>query len=869
MNDGVLPLEDVRAADAAVAGGKGANLARLIAAGFPVPDGYCIAGHASVQPEGMAREIAGLSPDLPTADLALRCSSLQRRILAAEIPASLSHAILDAHARLVATSGPDTLCVVRSSATAEDLAGASFAGQHGTYYYVDGDRLLEMIRHCWASLWSPEATSYRASHGISHASVRMAVVVQQMVRSEVSGVAFTANPVTGERDVVVIESSFGMGAAIVDGRVTPDRYLLARDGGLSLRERRIAQKRFMVPTRLPEGGAERLEAVPHERQRRETLTPEQAREVARWALRCEEHFGAPQDIEWAIADGRFHLLQSRPITTLSRPGSDRAVPGQWVLFKAIAENFTDPITPLTADLLSVLFGPGLRFIGGRLYIDLRLIAPLVPLKMSDEELAGALYLTARAEARPIRVSLRKLPLALAAGLFSYLALGVLLARTRGMPDGFMERYRGLCREVGDDQTLDPVQALRRVTVLPRLLDPLGHMALFVNVTSLRFAPWMAALRHMLGRWLPALRPDAVALLCSGSEGVLSAELGRGVGELAREARREPAVRAILVGQDSAHALGRLRAEPLARAFVQRLEAFLAVHGHRALKELEIRAVRFEEDPAPVLGMVRNHLLAEADREVHPGRAAGERLALEDEVRRSLGTSPLGRVRWWLVRLAARRARYYLKLRENSRFYHIMSIGMLRKRILSVEAELRADGRLKCKDDVFFLKWNEVAALRAGRLRWLDVEERIRQRRLEHVRLAKVDPPRTVGIELRETTTPAPAEEGRLQGQSASPGRHVGIARVILDPSVDATLRPGEVLVAPYTDPAWTPLFLTAGAAVVEVGSYLSHAGTVAREYGLPCVVDVDSCTRLIPTGARVEVDGGRGVVRILEGAPGS
>jgi phosphoenolpyruvate synthase/pyruvate phosphate dikinase len=236
------------------------------------------------------------------------------------------------------------------------------------------------------------------------------------------------------------------------------------------------------------------------------------------------------------------------------------------------------------------------------------------------------------------------------------------------------------------------------------------------------------------------------------------------------------------------------------------------------------------------------------------------------VRSRLGKRPLGWLRSRLIDLAARRARYYLKLRENSRFYHIMSIGMLRKRILAVEAELLREGRLKCKDDVFFLKWPEVAALRAKKLEWTQVEERIRQRRLDHVRLARIVPPRTIGIESRQGTPAAAAIAGQLQGQSASPGRYTGIARVILDPAADLTLRPGEVLVAPYTDPAWTPLFLLAGAAVVEVGSYLSHAGTVAREYGLPCVVDVADCTRLIATGARIEVDGGQGVVRILEEA---
>ncbi|HEY2941761.1 MAG TPA: PEP-utilizing enzyme, partial [Vicinamibacteria bacterium] len=226
------------------------------------------------------------------------------------------------------------------------------------------------------------------------------------------------------------------------------------------------------------------------------------------------------------------------------------------------------------------------------------------------------------------------------------------------------------------------------------------------------------------------------------------------------------------------------------------------------------------------------------------------------------------VRWRLVRLARDRAREYLKLRENSRFYHIMGIGVVRRKILAIEAELLQSGRLKCKDDIFFLRWREVVALQQGRLEWRDVDARVRERRMEHVRLARISPPRTVGIERQAETGEGEAAAGEeLRGQPASPGHCQGIARVILDPSADLVLRPGEILVAPYTDPAWTPLFLTAGAAVVEVGSYLSHAGTVAREFGMPCVVDVADCTRRIRTGDQVDVDGDRGIVRLLTAAP--
>ncbi len=860
MQTSVVPLAQVRARDAASAGGKGANLGELFGHGFPVPAGFVVAAPVSravFDVLGVQAELAGLE-GASRGELARRCGAIQGRIVAAEIPGPVATATLDAHAALVA--GRNGLaCAVRSSATAEDLAGASFAGQHGTYYYVDAAHLLEMIRHCWASLWSPEAVSYRATHGIPHASVAMAVVVQEMVRADVAGVAFTANPVTSDRSEVVIESSWGMGAAIVDGRVTPDRYVVGRER-LDLRERRIAEKRFMVPSQAPVAGTDRLASVPHEMTRRETLAPDQVKALAEMALRCEAHFGAPQDVEWAIADGALFLLQSRPITSPPREEIGHEVQGRWLLFKPLAENFTGPLTPFTADLISNATPVGIRIIGGRVYADFDFVRRIAPLHIPDEDLADLLYRGGEAAPPGLRIAWQRVPAALAMALAFQAVFAMVLARTRGMPDGFMDGYRALCRRVESDPDLDLVKALLRLWVLPGVFERIGNMVLFVNLSSLRFAPWLGFLKRMLHRWLPDLRDDAEALLVSGSDNVLSAEMGRAIARLARAAREDDAVSRILLEHDPGQALARMRAEPAALPFVHQLDAFLAVHGHRALKEFELQSARWDEDPAPVLGMIRNYLGVDAPDD--EDRSARARSDLEAEVRAALGP-----IRRRLVRLAVTRARYYLKLRENSRFFHIMGMAVLRKKALAIEAELRNLGRLKCKDDVFYLHCDEVAALRAGQLAWLDVEDRIRERRLRHVRLTKLKPPRTIGIERRAVAPADVAAADRVSGQPASPGRYEGIARVILDPSVDATLRPGEVLVAPYTDPAWTPLFLTAGAAVVEVGSYLSHAGTVAREFGMPCVVDAPDCTTRIRTGMRLDVDGTRGVVRLLGDGP--
>ncbi|MBK5256570.1 MAG: hypothetical protein JJE39_11095, partial [Vicinamibacteria bacterium] len=605
MSASVRGLHETRAQDAAFAGGKAANLGELLGKGFPVPPGFVVlaAAYAGlVQRLDMDAELRDLG-NAPANERPHRCSSVRSRIETAEMPSELSEEIVAAHQALMASRGADVLCAVRSSATAEDLGAASFAGQHSTYYYVDGPHLLQMVRRCWASLWSPEAVSYRATHGVDGASVHMAVVVQEMVASEISGVAFTMNPVTGSKDELIIESSWGMGAAIVDGRVTPDRHVVERDG-LRLRERRISDKRFMVASHLEVGIEARLSEVPHAMRRRETLSAEQVQSVAEWSLRSEAHFGRPQDVEWAISDGRFYLLQSRPITVMGREEVGLGVKGKYVLFKPLVENFTDPLTPLSRDVLVMIRPPGLRFIRGWLYVDVEFLRRLLPFEVSVEELTEHAYSFSRNAPSwpisPIRL-LALFPL----WLLAYLVSAVPLVRTAFLPDDAMDGYRALCRKVDEDPAMGPEAALARLFMLPSIFDPIGNMAIFVNIFSLRFAPWMRVLRSLVRRWAKDLRPDAEVLLGSGSEGVLSADMGRGIWSLAQEARRSESVREILLSRAPERILAELKQAPEAGPFLDHLERFLTKNGHRAVKEFELRSVRWEEDPAPVLGMVRN------------------------------------------------------------------------------------------------------------------------------------------------------------------------------------------------------------------------------------------------------------------------
>jgi len=874
MGNEILGLEEVRRGDIAIAGGKGANLGELIGKGFPVPPGFVVPAQACEEffrHIELGREIESLR-DLSPDKYSQSCASIREIIEKADLPSELTESIMVAHEELVRKRGVEIVCAVRSSGTAEDLGEASFAGQHETYYYVKADRLLQMVKHCWASLWSPEAVSYRTTQGIDHSTVFMAVVVQEMIQSKISGVTFTANPVTGDRGQIITESSWGMGAAIVDGRVTPDHYVIERDG-LKILEKRIAEKKFMVPAYLEEGGSRLLE-VPNEMQRKETLSANMVRIVAEWAIKAEEHFGSAQDIEWAIVDDQFYMLQSRPITVMGHEDVSKDVEGKYVIFKPLIENFTDPLTPLTGDLMSLLFSPPvMQLIRGWAYLSLKHVRAILPFRASDEAFASLIY---GWDANPpeMKISLFKLPFTLIGLFLGYLMFGVLFARTRRIPSDFMDRFRDLARRVDEDPSYGPQETLERLVTWSRLFDPVGNLVLLVNFTAIRYILGLGFLQKLVRRWAHDLREDAEALLCSGTEGVLSAEMGRGIWALAKEAKKRPAVKELLEKTKQEKILAKLQEEPEARGFLERLEQFLAQNGHRALKELELQSIRWDENPAPVLGMIRNYLLVESDPSEHEKKMDQTRQDLDEEIRKKLEKYPFERLfrpRWRLIRYVASRTKFFAKMRENSRFYHIMAFYIVRKKILRLEEELIQQKKLRCKGDIFFLRWPELVQMQADELGWLDVEDRIRDRRMEHIRLSKMVPPKTIGVKLMErdeTREPIETAGEALTGQSASPGGYEGVAHVILDPSIDIELKPGEILVAPYTDPAWTPLFLTAGAAVVEVGSYLSHAGTVAREFGMPCVVDVPDCTVRIHSGVRLNVDGDRGLVRILKGEGG-
>ncbi|MBB5153969.1 PEP/pyruvate-binding domain-containing protein [Saccharopolyspora phatthalungensis] len=862
----LLDLGEIGAQDGELVGGKAANLGELLAAGFRVPPGFCISTRAY---DEVCRELTGdLLDRLPGS-----AAEIRSRLAGAELPAGLAAAIAAAYAEL----GPDVPVAVRSSATAEDLPHASFAGQQDTYLNVVGEAaLLDAVRRCWSSLWTERAVTYRAANGIDHRAVRLAVVVQRMVDATAAGVLFTANPVTGCRTEAVIDANTGLGESVVSGAVTPDHFVV-ESGRITAR--RLGDKPTSIRSK-PGGGTESVV----QQGNHPSITDDQARSLAALGADVARHYGTPQDIEWAIdGDGTLWLTQSRPITTLF-PVPAEPLGGLHVYLSInVAQGVYRPITPMGGATLALMFTHLMRNLGiptdgpqPKLWrqADGWLFADITGMTRSRIGRAVAPQVFAMAEARTGKVfeSLLddprlpldpKVPWPLVrrlAGIVAHTKAPIELARTLWSPKRAREQAFGLVREIraGLART-NPSSAGERLAAAQQGL---------VEVAAPRIAripPRMLPIL-VLSRLLPRLLGTAataeeVQILLRGIPHNVTTEMDLELWGIAQLARQNPET-ARLFGDSAVDELAeRYRSRTLPEKIQSGLDVFLDRDGHRTVAEIDIGVPRWSEDPAHVLGLIANYVQTgdsghAADELYLRGAQEAERMAAEI-VSRLRRKSPL---RARVAGFAVDRVRQLAGLRELPKYCLVLAIANARRHLLAVGRELASTGRLAQADDVFFLDYQEVSEVLAG----ADHRQLVAQRRETHEReLRRRHVPRVLlsdGTEP-EATLPAEAVDGHLVGTSASAGTVTGTARVVHDP-VRARLAPGEILVAPSTDPGWTPLFLTAGGLVMEMGGPNSHGATVAREYGIPAVVGVPDATNRIVDGRQITVHGSAGTVEI-------
>jgi pyruvate,water dikinase len=835
-----LGFDEVDRTQVAVVGGKGAHLGELSRIdGIRVPPGFCVTTDA------FRRMIAAA----PSIDERLdRLSRLepgdrrQVRALSAEIrgaiedltvPDDLADAITAALGRL----GEDAACAVRSSATAEDLPTTSFAGQHDSYLNIVGTAaILRHVSRCWASLFTERAVAYRLRNGFDHRKVGMAVVVQQMVVPQASGVLFTADPVSGNRKVASVEACFGLGEALVAGTVSPDVYQV-RDGVVI-------------------GKAERREQP--------VLAEGQAVRLVELGRRIEAHFGCPQDIEWCLSGEGFSFVQSRPITTLF-PIPANAGDGENHVYVSTGHQqmMTDAMKPLGLSLFLLITPAPMHPAGGRLFVDVTraLGTPtgraglLAVMGRGDPLIRDAL------ETVLARGFVPSLPDAAPAGPppggapapieTDPAIVTELIGRTQASIAALKEDIAPLSGPALLDFIVGDIAELRRI-----LFDPQSHQ---VWMSAMEATWW---LNDQLLEWLGE-KNAADALTQSVPDNVTS-EMGLALLDVADVIRPHPAVVAFLEHVEDDAFLDELPELEGGTRARDAIRAWLDRYGMRCPGEIDITRPRWSERPSAlvpvILGNVRNFEQGAGGRRFEEGRQQARKK--EEDLLERLRALPDGEAKASETKGKIDRVRTFIGYREYPK-YGMVSRMFVYKQALLEEAERLVQAQvLREPEDIFYLTLPELQ----GVVRSNEADHDLIRRRREAFRSYEaLTPPRVLTSEgecLNGAYHRDDVPAGALVGLAVSAGTVEGRARVVLD-MADADLEPGDILVTAYTDPSWTPLFVAIDGLVTEVGGLMTHGAVIAREYGLAAVVGVEHATRRIRDGQRIRLHGTDGYVEVL------
>lgn len=875
-------------------GGKGATLCALAKEGFPVPSFFCVTtrvlheirrGQDEEVRAGL-RTLAGLPVGDPgVARLAREVSQRARaRIRSGGLGRSVQDEVEAAFARRFA---PDVRVAIRSSVVGEDSARSSFAGQMDTYLYVARDDVPGHVLDCLASAFSERALLYRHARMLMTEPVEAGVVVQEMIPAERSGVAFTADPVTGDPSVVVVSAGWGLGEGVVGELVETDTFRVDKEGGTVRRRRIVTKERQVVPDE-ERGRDTRLETVPEALREGPVLSDAELREVVALALRLERWSEAPCDVEWSLEPGgALRLLQSRPVSSLptdrltildnsniveSYPGVSSPLTFTFVRH-GYAETFREAmrtfgVSEATLHRERDLFENLVAFLHGRIYyqiLDWYRLYELMGLEGGIPAWERALGLSegARPDARDEGPGFWRRTY-----IRAKLALN-LFARRRRIADYLdaLEAEEATIRDL--DLETKGAHALLELLegAMDGLLAPYG----IAVVNDLYAQQLYARVGGLIERWglgdPDALR-NALVVGVAPSDSVLAV---RSLRTLAEEVRTHAPWRELFETESEPEALREeLRRRPELADLRQRFERHLALYGDRTVHELKLETPSLREDPAFALGLLRGYVLNPTE----DRRAGSESLRREAEerVRERLRFHPLRRVIFFRTLRWTREALHY---RENMRLARTRAFGLVKRLVGALARRFTDEGFLAEGGDIFFLTLDEVRGAVRGSSVHEDLRRLVALRRDEFARNEEVEPPPRIVIRgpLQGAPTPPPVTEApasdpagtRLQGEGCSRGVVRGRAVVVRDPRrpVDPT---GRILVAPMTDPGWVFLMVAARGLVVEKGSPLSHTAIVGRELGIPTVVDVAGATTRIADGDLIEIDGAGGTVHILERA---
>lgn len=883
-------LTELNRADLPIAGGKGANLGTLIQAGLPVPRGFCITiaayrafvelNHLDVE---LHRILDATRMDDPSS-LESASDSIRACFQRGQISPALSDEIRQAYILL---HNPPIPVAVRSSATAEDLPDMSFAGQQDTYLNILGTKpLLEAVIRCWASLWTARAIGYRARNNVSNKDVALAVVVQQMVQSEASGVLFSANPLTGKRDETVIDATLGLGEALVSGQVEPDHYVVT-NSEMKILSKTLGAKALSIQGQAG-GGTITLHNPAANQQ---ALPDEQILALSNLGQKAQAYFGNPQDMEWAWADGKLYIVQSRPVTSLyPLPVGVTSEPLEVLLSFGVWQGMLDPYTPIGQDMFGMLIS-GMESPSD---VETKVQEQRVFLAAGERlfvNLTGLLHNSiGRNVARIFISAIDPVSGAILAQLLEdprissdrYFSFGNRLKLMRWVVPLFgnvlfnlLWPARGRVKlETSIASALAIVQSnCTAAQSLPALLDAIEILAATMPQKMLpRLVGGIASGQapfQILLRQVGAL-PGGLELVMELARSLphnVTTRMDLDLWETVQVIRAEASVAAYFTATEVEKLVAEYRQGQLPTTAQTVIERFLVQYGMRGVGEIDLGRPRWREDPTGIFQVLKSFLqiAPEASPDAAFKRGAEKARQAQTQLVEAFRKTPRGAFKARLAKALTYRFRELGGLRETPKFFVVRMLGLFRTALLEAGQKLVEAGKLAEADDVFFLHLWELRSL--GNDESQDWQAMVTKRRTTYAReLRRRRIPRMMlsdGTAFYDAHTSTAGDYNSLCGNPVSAGVVEGVVRVVFDPH-GVQLVPGEILVCPATNPAWTPLFLAAGGLVMEVGGMMTHGSVVAREYGIPAVVGVSQATTRLQTGQRLRVDGASGVITVLE-----
>ncbi len=881
-------------------GGKGLHLCQMAAAGLPVPPGFVLttAAYCDFVCANHLETVIRQSLDVKGQPDAAALETISKRIRAAFRSGKLSEGLKRDLVQAWKSLGSPAVAV-RSSATAEDLPDLSFAGQQDTFLNVTTEAMLcERVIDCWSSLWTARAIGYRLRQGVGQEGIALAVVVQQMVQSDVSGVLFTANPLNGSRVECVIDATFGLGEALVSGLVEPDHYVVETRGNQILSK--ILGKKGLSIRAGKAGGVEKVNEVGAERQ---ALSDDQILELARLGEKVQAVYGEPQDIEWAYSDGKLYMLQTRPITSLfPLPEGLPAEPLKMLVSFAAVQGLVDPITPIGQSTLkmffalgSALFGTGveeqnqtvLYSAGERLWTNFtpifrntfgRKVIPYVfemvepTIKQALDQLWDDPRLQPTRKGISFKALIQLSLFALPVGGNVFLNLMAPLRRSK-MIVANGERVLGIMQQKTAAIRGDRYQKLTAVIeLLPDIARRyLGRaLKLFVSGVASGMVPWNALrmLTKQAGGSDGSRWSGLVLEVTRGMPNNPTTEMDLRLWEMTQAIRADTASKDAMQSGSPGDLAKRYMRGELPPVVMDAVNRFLGKYGARGLCEFDLGRTRWAENPTHVFEMLANFLKIENENDAPDAVFSRGKVAAEDAVEQLVAHirgAKGGFFKAKVARFMAGRARMLMGLRENPKFFAVRMMYIVHRELIKTGREFVASGELEREDDLLFMSFPELRELAAKTQR--DWKPLIAERRSRFDReLQRRQLPRLLlsdGRAFYEGMTDSVAGDGSITGSPVSPGVVEGKVRVVCDPS-KANLAPGEIMVCPGTDPSWTPLFMVAGGLIMEVGGMMTHGAVVAREYGIPAAVGVDRATLRLKTGMKIRLNGSTGEITLLD-----